>query len=364
MFLESAAPRERGRGHARRRGGGRAGGTAAEARVLQGGRRASGRAVQGADLRAEGFVARWRGGRLGALPAGAPRAWWTVPLRLTEDRRLARATGRVDDRARPYGREGADARPLPGRVRATSSGTAFASSTRSTATRRRPSCSSPPRRSRTRGSGRRRCPTSLATSASSRSTRAGNGRSDRPDTAEAYSYWEYVEDGRAVLDGDRDRRRRSSAGSATAAAGRSCSRATQPASVLGVAAIAPCVPVAHAVRIRTTGATRPTCRSTPTRAGRSATCTTGVATTAASSSSSSRSSSRSRTRRSRSRTACAGASREARRRSCSPTRRRRRPGTSEDDARELSAGCVVRCSSSTATSTRARRASAPPPWRS
>ena len=28
----------------------------------------------------------------------------------------------------------------------------------------------------------------------------GNGRSDRPDAAEAYSYWEFVEDGRAILE--------------------------------------------------------------------------------------------------------------------------------------------------------------------
>jgi pimeloyl-ACP methyl ester carboxylesterase len=31
----------------------------------------------------------------------------------------------------------------------------------------------------------------------------GNGRSDRPDTAEAYSSWEFVEDGRAILEATR-----------------------------------------------------------------------------------------------------------------------------------------------------------------
>jgi pimeloyl-ACP methyl ester carboxylesterase len=31
----------------------------------------------------------------------------------------------------------------------------------------------------------------------------GNGRSDRPDTAEAYSCWEFVEDGRAILEATR-----------------------------------------------------------------------------------------------------------------------------------------------------------------
>ena len=52
-------------------------------------------------------------------------------------------------------------------------------------------------------------------------------------------------------------------------------------------AIAPVRALGWRRRIRTTASTRPTCRSTPTRAGRSATATTGAATTAASSSSSS-----------------------------------------------------------------------------
>lgn len=47
----------------------------------------------------------------------------------------------------------------------------------------------------------------------------GNGRSDRPDTAEAYSYWEFVEDGRAILEATRTETAVLAA-SATAAAGR------------------------------------------------------------------------------------------------------------------------------------------------
>jgi pimeloyl-ACP methyl ester carboxylesterase len=69
----------------------------------------------------------------------------------------------------------------------------------------------------------------------------GNGRSDRPDTAEAYSYWEFVEDGRAILEATRTE---------TALLAGICDgggwalmlAATQPATALGVAAIAPCVP--------------------------------------------------------------------------------------------------------------------------
>ena len=69
----------------------------------------------------------------------------------------------------------------------------------------------------------------------------GNGRSDRPDTAEAYSYWEFVEDGRAILEATRTE---------TALLAGICDgggwalmlAATQPATALGVAAIAPCLP--------------------------------------------------------------------------------------------------------------------------
>jgi pimeloyl-ACP methyl ester carboxylesterase/predicted glycosyltransferase len=69
----------------------------------------------------------------------------------------------------------------------------------------------------------------------------GNGKSDRPDTAAAYSYWECVKDGRAILE---------ATGTETALLAGLCDgggyalmlAATQPAAALGVAAIAPCVP--------------------------------------------------------------------------------------------------------------------------
>jgi pimeloyl-ACP methyl ester carboxylesterase/predicted glycosyltransferase len=69
----------------------------------------------------------------------------------------------------------------------------------------------------------------------------GNGRSDRPEEADAYSYWEFVADGRAVLE---------AAGAEKALVGGLCDgggwalmlAATHPEEVLGVAAIAPCVP--------------------------------------------------------------------------------------------------------------------------
>ncbi len=69
----------------------------------------------------------------------------------------------------------------------------------------------------------------------------GNGKSDRPDDAEAYSYWEVVKDGRAVLE---------ATGAETALLGGLCDgggyalmlAATDPALALGVAAISPCVP--------------------------------------------------------------------------------------------------------------------------
>ena len=69
----------------------------------------------------------------------------------------------------------------------------------------------------------------------------GNGRSDRPDTAEAYSYWELVADGRAILE---------ATGTEAALLGGLCDgggyalmlAATDPARALGVAAIAPCLP--------------------------------------------------------------------------------------------------------------------------
>jgi len=69
----------------------------------------------------------------------------------------------------------------------------------------------------------------------------GNGRSDRPDDAAAYSWWEYVDDGRAVLE---------ASGAQDALVAGICDgggwalmlAASDPAAVLGVAAIAPFVP--------------------------------------------------------------------------------------------------------------------------
>jgi pimeloyl-ACP methyl ester carboxylesterase len=73
----------------------------------------------------------------------------------------------------------------------------------------------------------------------------GNGKSDRPCSAEAYSYWEVMKDGRAVLE---------ATGAETALLGGLCDgggyalmlAATDPALALGVAAISPCLPrLAH-----------------------------------------------------------------------------------------------------------------------
>ena len=69
----------------------------------------------------------------------------------------------------------------------------------------------------------------------------GNGKSDRPGDAEAYSYWEVMKDGRAVLE---------ATGAETALLGGLCDgggyalmlAATDPAVALGVAAISPSVP--------------------------------------------------------------------------------------------------------------------------
>jgi pimeloyl-ACP methyl ester carboxylesterase len=69
----------------------------------------------------------------------------------------------------------------------------------------------------------------------------GNGKSDRPETPDAYSYWELVEDGRAILEATCTQ---------TAFLAGLCDgggyalmlAATQPATALGVFAIAPSVP--------------------------------------------------------------------------------------------------------------------------
>jgi pimeloyl-ACP methyl ester carboxylesterase len=69
----------------------------------------------------------------------------------------------------------------------------------------------------------------------------GNGKSDRPETPEAYSYWECMKDGRDILE---------ATGAGTAILGGICDgggwalmlAATHPAATLGVVAIAPSVP--------------------------------------------------------------------------------------------------------------------------
>ncbi len=69
----------------------------------------------------------------------------------------------------------------------------------------------------------------------------GNGRSDRPADAAAYGYWEFVEDGRAVLE---------AAGAERAILAGLCDgggwalmlASAHPETALGVAAIAPCLP--------------------------------------------------------------------------------------------------------------------------
>jgi hypothetical protein len=148
----------------------------------------------------------------------------------------ARDTGlsRFAGREVPAGAYGSQARASPCRrqrnresrrapaiptKKATSSATAFGSSTRSTATRRRRSCSFRRRRSRTRGCGRRRSPISRATFASSPSTHGGTGGRTgrtRPRPTPTGSSW------RTVAPSSRrpERRRHSSPASATAAAGR------------------------------------------------------------------------------------------------------------------------------------------------
>jgi pimeloyl-ACP methyl ester carboxylesterase len=69
----------------------------------------------------------------------------------------------------------------------------------------------------------------------------GNGRSDRPDAAEAYSYWEFMEDGRAILKATRTEAALF-AGICDGGGWALMLAATQPAMALGVVAIAPCVP--------------------------------------------------------------------------------------------------------------------------
>ena len=111
--------------------------------------------------------------------------------------------------------------------------------------RRRRSCSSRPDRSRTRGSGRRRSRTCRGTSAWSRSIREETAAPTARGTPDAYSRWEFAEDGRAVL---------AAAGAETALLGGLCDgggsalmlAATYPACALGVVRDRAVRPDAHA----------------------------------------------------------------------------------------------------------------------
>jgi pimeloyl-ACP methyl ester carboxylesterase len=69
----------------------------------------------------------------------------------------------------------------------------------------------------------------------------GNGRSDRPQEAAAYGYWEFVEDGRAVL-GAAEVNRAILTGLCDGGGWALMLASTHPETALGVVAIAPCVP--------------------------------------------------------------------------------------------------------------------------
>ena len=69
----------------------------------------------------------------------------------------------------------------------------------------------------------------------------GNGRSDKPSDAAAYGYWEYVEDGRAVLEAA-GVERAILTGLCDGGAWALMLASTHPETALGVAALAPCLP--------------------------------------------------------------------------------------------------------------------------
>ena len=202
-------------------------------------------------------------------------------------------------------------------------------------------------RSSTRGSGRGRSRTWRATSASSRSTGAATAaptarRSRRPTTSgvrrgrarRAGRDGDRARDDRGLLAGAQrglhPRRRPSRAGR-----GRDLHRAGRPAGGAAARARRLCLGRAS---------------STPTRAGRSTTGTTGCATIGTSSSSSSAPCSPSRTRRSRSRTPWAGRSRRPR--NCSRTTTPASTPAAAESHGALPSTFAARCSSSTATRTR------------
>src|SRR5919106_1336208 len=69
----------------------------------------------------------------------------------------------------------------------------------------------------------------------------GNGRSDRPNSAAAYGYWEFVEDGRAVLEAA-GVNRAILAGLCDGGGWALMLASAHPETALGVAALAPCLP--------------------------------------------------------------------------------------------------------------------------
>ena len=134
----------------------------------------------------------------------------------------------------------------------------------------------------------------------------GNGRSDRPQGAEAYAIREFVADTLAVMDATATER--------AVLLGVSCAALWGSCSQRSIRSASPAPPSSgRRSRWRRRCPSAPSIPSTsgsiPTKVGRSTTCTTGCRTIGTSSSSSSGSASRSRTRRSRSRTPSAGRSR-------------------------------------------------------
>ena len=141
----------------------------------------------------------------------------------------------------------------------------------------------------------------------------GNGRSDRPEGVAAYAEQQHAADALAVMD-ETDTQQAVLVSLSLGAQRALILAACRPERVTAAAFISPSVSLGGAPGQAASSTRSRTC-STPTRAGRSTTGTTGCATTEGSLSSSSLSSSSSRTRPSRSRTASGGGSRRRRRRS-------------------------------------------------
>ena len=164
----------------------------------------------------------------------------------------------------------------------------------------------------------------------------GNGRSDRPASGLRGAGVRRRRPGRHGCDGTE----RATLVSLSLGAQRALILAAeQPDRIAGAVFICPAVPLGKPIAPRSRAAG--TRSSTPTRAGRSTTATTGCAITADSWSSSSRRCSRSRTRRSRSRTASAGGWRRRRRRS---SRRSSRTSSTSRPRAICAVASAARCS--------------------